>query len=98
MLLIVHQCFLMISRKIIVRKTTLQTTNNFFSLGTQPLRSRIGQLVSFKNYKHVNIVQKGLYSYNGRSMYNVKNMTEHKREFYIMPLMLRDWLENSREY
>ena len=31
MLLIVHQCFLMmLSRKIIVHKTTLQTTNNFF--------------------------------------------------------------------
>ena len=33
MLLIVHRCFLtMLSRKIIVRKTTLQTTNKFFSL------------------------------------------------------------------
>ena len=32
MLLIVHQCFLMmLSRKIIVRKTTLQTTNKFFA-------------------------------------------------------------------
>ena len=31
MLLTVHQCFLMmLSRKIIVRKATLQTTNNFF--------------------------------------------------------------------
>ena len=31
MLLIVHQCFLMmLSRKIIVRKATLQTTNKFF--------------------------------------------------------------------
>ena len=30
MLLIVYHCFLMISRKIIVRKTTLQTTNNVF--------------------------------------------------------------------
>ena len=29
MLLIVHQCFLMLSRKIIVRKATLQTTNKF---------------------------------------------------------------------
>ena len=33
MLLIVHQCFLMmLSRKIIVRKATLQTTNKFFAL------------------------------------------------------------------
>ena len=31
MLLIVHQCFLMmLSRKMIVRKATLQTTNQFF--------------------------------------------------------------------
>ena len=31
MLLIVHQCFLMmLSRKMIVRKATLQTTNKFF--------------------------------------------------------------------
>ena len=32
-LLIVHQCFLMmLSRKIIVRKTTLQTTNSFLKI------------------------------------------------------------------
>ena len=36
MLLIVHQCFLMmLSRKIIVRKATLQTTNKFFLIERQ---------------------------------------------------------------
>ena len=50
MLLIVHQCFLMmLSRKIIARKTTLQTTNNFFK------RSEFTLIISITSLQQVHI-------------------------------------------